>query len=157
MILVGCGCLLLAGVVVAGILAAIAIPAFTRYIQQSKAAESKANLTSMAHSASSYFQKECKFPPPAAPSSKVPKSGERIASNFKGKGWDELSSITLSDESYFAYQARRKGNSYVVSARADFDPGGPVHEATITIKGNKRDRSNCTAEIGPLEVKNELE
>lgn len=157
MILVGCGCLLLVGVAVAGILAAIAIPAFTRYIQQSKAVEAEANLNSMAHAASSYYQRECKFPPSAAPSSKVPTSGDRIASNFKGKGWDELSSTTISNENYFAYETRRKGNSFVVTARADFDPGGPVHEATVTIKGNNRDKSNCTAEVGSIEIKNELE
>lgn len=155
-ILVGCGVLGLLGIIILGIVAAIAIPAFTKFTNKAKGSEAQFTTLAIANSAASYYMEECKFPPSAAPTSSVPSGGEKTAAKFSGPGWDELK-LMMEPEMFFSYRTQTKGDLFTVLGEADFRSGPPNHVVTVEIQGTKDPSGLCSAEVGKPKTTNELE
>ena len=159
------GCLLVL-VAVGGVLAAIAIPSFIRYIKLSKVAEATSQTQSIALQAAAHWQNTdvvpCAFPP-ALPRTFDPTAhcgGEKAAAEpLAAEKWREAG-IPMDEPRYFAYSTRvEEGEGgttrYVIEAVTDFSCGGPMHTARVVVEG--RARGECTAEVMPAEVEHELE
>jgi type II secretory pathway pseudopilin PulG len=154
-VLVAIGCLGLSfvGLVVLGILAAIAIPSFMKFTNRAKTAEAQMLVMSIGNAAATHYMNNCAFPPSAAPSSAVPKGGEQLPPNFAGPGWNELA-LTDTAPKFFSYSTQSNGEKYIVTALADFDEGGPKSTVTVELTG---DKTACMAEMGSVKKENELE
>ncbi len=152
-VMIGCGGLLVFGVPVIGILAAIAIPAFLRYIKQSKVAESTSITRMISNAAISHYAEHCVFPPSAAPSGDVPQGGAKVVTNFSGKGWDELRLVD-SEPKYFAYHTENEANVYRIFAVTDFTAGDAQHTLQVDLSG---DPATCEAVVSGDFVTNEFE
>lgn len=142
-----------------GIVAAVAIPAFLRYIKVSKVAEAQAMTRQIAQTAQMHFTEHCEFPTavarhvdPADCCGGAKCLGEPGAIEaFDGIG------VNVSDPTYFAYETRREGNAYRVIATADFTCGGPMHTVEVVVQGTANPDGSCETEISPARVQNELE
>ena len=152
-VMVGCGGLLVFGVPVLGILAAIAIPAFLRYMKQSKVVESTSITRMISNAAITHYSERCVFPPSAAPSGEIPSDGEKTITNFSGRGWDEIRLVN-SDPKYFAYHTENEANVFRIFAVADFRKGGAQHTLQVDLIG---DPKTCEATIKGDFVINEFE
>jgi type II secretory pathway pseudopilin PulG len=152
-VMVGCGGLLVLGVPILGILAAIAIPAFLRYTKQSKVVESTGITRMISNAAINHYSERCVFPPSAAPSGAIPTGGTKTTSNFSGKGWDELRLVD-SEPKYFAYYTENEANVFRIFAVADFSEGGEQHTLQVDLIG---DPKTCEATVKGDFVINEFE
>ncbi len=152
-VMIGCGGLLVFGVPIIGILAAIAIPAFLRYIKESKEVESTGITRMISNAAISHYSEYCVFPPSAAPSGEIPAGGAKTMTNFSGKGWDELRLVD-SEPKYFAYHTENEANVFHIFATADFTQGGEQHTLQVDLVG---DPKTCEATVNGDFVINEFE
>lgn len=164
------------GIVLIGILAAIAIPAFQKYIMRSKAAEAPLVVGKLQFQAIQYFEGSsadgaCQFPPSANPvpegqeccDNVGPSDGEDWtppAQTWNQQGWKALA-FEKNEPSYFAYQTINKkteeGNDLMeLRAFADFQPGGPRHTYSVTIEGHKNDQGECVANAQAPVISNEM-
>lgn len=175
--------LIFGGVVVVGILAAVSIPAFVKYIKLSKASEATAIVGQLQHMALQYYEESgadgtCHFPPSADPvpagepccEQVGPSDGEKWApapGTWSQEGWKALS-FSMSDETYFAYQLinkkPKKGNEgnedtdrLEIRAFSDFEPGGPRHTYSVTLEGQENDEGECVASAQAAVITNEFE
>jgi|GEM_PF-923796 len=167
----------LGGIVVIGILAAIAIPAFTKYVKRSKAAEAASIIAMLQHDALQYYQDSgadgtCHFPPSASPvpagepccEQVGPTGGERwkpAAETWEQEGWRALS-FSQPEGTYFAYQtinkkAQEGSDLLELRAFADFKPGGPLHTYSIILEGQQNDQGECVANAQAPVITNEFE
>jgi hypothetical protein len=146
-----------------GVGAAIAIPAFTRYIKQSKVAEAELTLTMAANAVvtADGFSGECTFPPAPRASSTVPVGGEKVAPIDPDPAWEAFN-ISLEDPKYWAYDVRvEKGDAgidaYVIRAQADFKAGGPIHTIEQAVRADRSADGACRLEVAPAVTTNEFE
>ena len=138
-----------------GVLAAIAIPAFLKYIKRSKASEAEHYLQRFAHGAQTAFVTSEEPHPnrtfPGGPAAElvssieIPTGGEKIAlnpvvSDTTKMQPDELLralGVSLPEQTYFQYHYRSLGTgdaaSVRITATADFEEGGPAHQSFIDV------------------------
>ena len=112
-----------------GMYAAIAIPAFMKYIRRSKTVEATMNVRALANTVASLQASDWARLPetdwqPAAsacgqPNDRYP-AGERV---FAGQPWLSLG-FTMIEPRYYQYRLRREGDGFVVEARGDLDCDG---------------------------------
>ena len=150
---IGCGGLLVFGVPILGILAAIAIPAFLRYIKKSKVVESTAVTRMISNAAVTHYSEYCVFPRSASPSAEVPQGGTKVLTHFSGPGWDDLRLVD-SEPKYFAYHTENEANAFRIFAVADFTAGDKQHTLEVVVLG---DPKTCEAAVESTNVTNELE
>ncbi len=140
-------------VAIIGILAAVAIPAFLRYIKQSKTAEATANIEKIAKGAIAYFEKNHvergvdgasinkQFPANASAPDAVAAFCENASSNkvvptgqFVADTWNALN-FSMGDPFQFQYQFESAGvgNSAEFTAGAHGDLDCDTNESTFEI------------------------
>lgn len=143
----------------AGVLAAIAVPAFMRYANVSKTAEATATTRMMADYVRVAWTSTCKFPEPLPPTF-TPSDccgGEHcVTTGTLPEIWAANASM-LWGPNYFAYTAvPADGDRYIITASADFTCGGPQHTVTVEVVGT-RDGERCDATVKPPMTTNEFE
>jgi type IV pilus assembly protein PilA len=129
-------------VVILGILAAIAIPAFLKYTRNAKTSEAKSNLAYIFRESSSYFAANrvergvagagilAQFPQSTGPTPATPPRGSRsVVSGWSGDDTWESLKFSIADPVYFSYQyistgSSSTGTSSVFTARANGDLNG---------------------------------
>lgn len=124
------------GIAVIGILAAIAIPAFLRYIETSKAAEVRPQLMGAAMMVEEHYATHCEFPPlPPAPTGRVEIcGGEKYTPDLTG--WEPFF-FGVPDALYFVYSVERTGeNEITIFGQAEFRCGGVPHSHHVRIEGD---------------------
>ena len=110
-------------VAIIGILAAVAIPAFSRYQAKSKTSEARVNLAAIATSQISYEAEFDEYTTCAANPGAVP-SGQTAAWGTPA-GFDELGFAPKDNEVYFQYQVSSANTSqFVGSATGNTDGTG---------------------------------
>jgi type II secretory pathway pseudopilin PulG len=154
------------GVVVAacpciGVLAAVAIPAFTRYVKRSKTSEATANLSSICSAISTYSQTERTglgrfLPnlPSSAPRQGTPGS-QKISDpeTWQRGGWREMG-FSINSPHYYVYEYLNYYNgTFRVMAAGDLDGDGIQSVFTRTGTYTR----NLGASCGFLQIENELE
>ncbi len=124
-------------VAILGILAAVAIPAFLKYIKRSKTSEAEMNIRKMYDSSVSYFSTEYsssagaiispRFPSTAGPTPLLANIGSnKVQTDFTGASatWVSLN-FGLTDPHYYAYQYNSAGtenaSQFTASAFGDLD------------------------------------
>jgi type IV pilus assembly protein PilA len=115
-------------VVILGILAAVAIPAFTRYVKRSKTAEATGNLAKIYQGEVSYYQASAErqtqatFINAAANPAAAPSSGKYAANvaAWNATGWREIG-FTLDTGSYYQYSASGGTDSFTANAIGNLD------------------------------------
>ena len=128
-------------VAIIGILAAVAVPAFMKYIRRSKTAEAGANLRKVVDGAVAWYDADHVTPGgipdnkrfPATVTGTVPAAvpkGTKTpvnASDWAAQGWNELN-FTLSDAVYYAYGYTSTGSDsaavFTAQANGDLDGNG---------------------------------
>jgi type II secretory pathway pseudopilin PulG len=150
-----------------GAAAAVAIPAFTKYVRRSKAAEARQNLRRVATAARAYYEAHRKarrrftFPAttPWSPAADCCKAGGKCAPDAKTWShptWQALG-FALADPHYYQYRFVAEGRGpkahFTVEARGDLDCNGVV--GRFTLKGHLG--KDGELELGTLEVANETE
>ncbi|MFH1435784.1 MAG: prepilin-type N-terminal cleavage/methylation domain-containing protein [Pseudomonadota bacterium] len=131
-------------VVVLGVLAAIAIPAFVKYIAASKTTEAKENIAYLYRESTCYFAKERadpasayvvmiphQFPVSEGPNPPVPPAAKKILSTWDAPTWQALQ-FGLVDAHYYAYEYVSTGtatsSNFTAYARGDLDGDGNQSE-----------------------------
>jgi type IV pilus assembly protein PilA len=159
-------------VAIIGILAAVAIPAFLRYIKRSKTTEAMQNIGLLFRGAVSYFEAEHlsragdplprQFPSNVGPTPALSMlvDGQKMAANssaWNAEQWQALS-FALGDPHYFAYQfvTASTGNAAEFSARAHGDLDGDGTYSTFERQGSV-DLSATVRGASGLYSDNELE
>ena len=128
-------------VAIIGILAAVAIPAFIKYLRQAKTAEAPANLKKIFDAAATYFDeehpdrgvsttvKERQFPGKAGPTPATPPAGKKVfvaEADWQSDEWRALK-FEINDPIYFSYTFDSNGstgNAAAFTARAEADLDG---------------------------------
>ncbi len=145
----------------AGVLAAIAIPAFLRSVKSSKTDEADGTMRQLIDGARSIYTKDCTRPPVLASTSEVPKDGAKVMPSAGDDAARSALGVAFVDPQYFSYDAYYDAddpNRYVVRARADFTAGGPMHVVEQYIDLVPADANgNCEAYAGPPFISNEFE
>ena len=159
-----------------GMGAAVAIPAFIKYIKRSKASEASSILERLERRAQSYYlgsggDGTCEFPPSAGP---APAKRSCCAFNdgnggakcpatpkwWDAPGWKALD-FQLDEDHYFAYetinQSTDKQDVFIIRATTDFTCGGPKHTVEVTLMGKDDGKGNCSIEVRPQITSNEFE
>lgn len=131
--------------VVAGLLALpLAIPFLVRgYMdhQSEKDAPRQSAIStifSISLKASTHHMLNCKFPPSAWPSGEVP-TGNAVPMKFSGTGWDELE-LDISEPQYFAFETENRGDTYVITAKAQLHADRGPQTITQTLR---REKDSC--------------
>jgi type IV pilus assembly protein PilA len=167
-------------VAIIGILAAVAIPAFMKYIRRSKTTEATMNIRKMYDSSVTYFEDEhskrdgtklarqfpiTKGPTPGKPSEKmcVSKSSEKYvptAADWADPTWNALN-FAIDDPFYFAYTYKSTGDdttgpgsAFTARAEADLDCNGT---ASLFERVANVDTNNNVVGGAGLYIYNELE
>lgn len=141
-----------------GVLAAIAVPSFIRYTQQSKTAEAKMITTQMANFAKMAFIETCEFPEALQPTTDPAEccGGEKcVPVGTPPEIW-ALNTPGLWDGTYFSYSALPSENGMTIAAEADFRCGEARHRMVVEVIGTKNG-STCDATVAPGAVENEFE
>lgn len=160
--LIGCGALLLFSMVMCGVLAAIAVPAFQRSVNRSKESEAQMMLMKLATGAQAQWEMSCSFP------GELPRTGDLTTwcGGVKGMPVIQDTSVTdalgvsFAEPMYFIYstEVEDSGDSanYVIRAEADFECGGPAHTIELRVIGTK-EGDTCTSDISPSTTLHEFE
>jgi type IV pilus assembly protein PilA len=132
-------------VAIIGILAAVAIPAFIKYLRQAKTAEAPPNLKKIFDAAATYFDKEhikrdgsaivdSQFPASAGPTPATIPPGKKVVP--ANDAWDiatwKALQFEINDPLYFSYEFVSSGtnNSAMFTARAQADLDGDGEPST---------------------------
>lgn len=115
-------------VVILGILAAVAIPAFTRYIKRSKTSEATGNLSKIYQGELTYYHNAsvnlplASFIAASANPSAAPSSGKYAVNSvaWNSPGWREIG-FTLNTPHYYQYSATADTHSFTALAEGDLD------------------------------------
>ena len=115
-------------VVILGILAAVAIPAFTRYVKRSKTSEATGNLAKIYQGEVSYYaasaerQTQATFVVANANPSAAPSSGKYApdVASWNNVGWREIG-FTLDTGCYYQYAAAATVDSFTATALGNLD------------------------------------
>ena len=156
-------------VVILGILAAIAIPAFIKYVRNSKTSEAKENLAYIFRESTTYFAGErvergitgagiqAQFPNTAALTPGTVPSGARVltATWNNNETWNALK-FSIADPHYYAYEyestgSGSPGSSSLFTARARGDLDGDAAESTFERVGTVNDQREVQGSGGLYE------
>ena len=146
-------------VVILGILAAVAIPAFTRYVKRSKTAEASGNIAKIYQGEVTYFQSvgdravAPTFITAAANPASDPSDTKFPANTaaWTGAEWTALG-FSLDSAHYFQYATSGSATSFSVTATGDLD--GDNVNSTFTRAASL---NNGEIQGNPLSITNELE
>jgi len=146
-------------VVILGILAAVAIPAFTRYVKRSKTSEATGNISKIYQGEVSYFnqsseQSIASFATAAATPSAAPTASKYVAqpTNFtSNSGWSAIG-FSVDSPLYYQYSATGSATSFNAIASGDID-------GDSTLSTFSRSASLVSGEIqgAQIVITNELE
>jgi type IV pilus assembly protein PilA len=159
-------------VAIIGILAAVAIPAFLRYIKRSKTSEATQNVGSMFRGAVAYFEAEHttrtgtviskQFPASIGPTPAINLllSGQKVtpaSTNWDSSSWQALS-FAMGDPHYYAYQFTSSGtsNASAFTARAHGDLDADSTYSTFERQASVDSSSSVKGSSG-IYIDNELE
>ena len=158
-------------VAILGILAAVAIPAFLKYIKRSKTTEATMNIRKMYDSSVSYFSTEhanqdgdivqAQFPTATALNPATISQGEKVEPQTAGVTWtgtwEELN-FGLSDPFYYSYQYDSNGttNEAAFTASAFGDVDGDATNFSTFVRFGTISNMEVVGSSG-LYVNNELE
>ncbi|MCD6499750.1 MAG: type II secretion system protein [Deltaproteobacteria bacterium] len=140
-------------VAIIGILAAVAIPAFIKYLRQAKTAEAPENLKKMYDAAATYFESEhtlrngtpidSQFPASQAAMTPATACCNSTGGRCSGTDWSDPTWQTLKfaidDPHYFQYQfvssGSKAGAKFTARAQADLDCDGvfSTYERAATV------------------------
>lgn len=138
-------------VAIIGILAAIAIPAFIRYIKQTKVSETDINLKSISDGASAYYQAEHydsgngnpisgkQFPISNAqvPSSVPTGTKTDLTGSVNGEPWQALKFNPSKPVYYqYSYNSANTNSAAIFTAQAFGDIDGDASLSTFSLTGN---------------------
>lgn len=153
-----------------GILAAVAIPAFVKYIRRSKTAEASMNVRKLFDGSVSYYTDEhvdatgkpqpSHFPAtaPRTPATTACKDGESVKHMPDPKMWShptwQALNFEVSDPFYYQYEYVSDGKTFTARAIGDLDCDGVL--STFERVGKVDGENNVTGGAG-LYRKNELE
>lgn len=150
------------GICMLGVLAAIAIPAFTRYVKRSKTSEATMNISAIYAAEVSYFNRSMELPGATVaqfvsctPSHAQVPAAVRVAGDWTTPGWVALG-FSAPTPTYYQYTviATGSGRNATVTIRAtgDLDGDGTpsTFERTAHVEGDEVVGS-------PIAIVNELE
>lgn len=148
-------------VAIIGILAAVAIPAFMKYIKKSKTTEAKEHLKKMADSAKTYYMEGAgNFPETQAttPDLTVPcddgGKANPVASWWATTTWKALD-FAMDDPHYFAYEFESADASFTARAYGDLDCDETY--STFSLVGTAQNERSEGVSLDKLSVTNETE
>ncbi len=133
--------------------AAVAIPAFMKYIRRSKSVEATMNTRRLATTLAAMPAADWAKLPDAdwtPPGSACGQPNQRFAPDpqaFAGEPWRTLG-FSVDDPHYYQYRVARSGNGFVVEARGDLDCDGLFSRFSIAVTPDGP---------GPLSTENEIE
>ena len=118
-------------VVILGILAAVAIPAFSRYVKRSKTAEATGNISKIYQGETSYFNQSSENSIASFASAGPTPSGSPTASKFPAQptsfvgdtGWSAVG-FSVDQPLYFQYTASGSASAFTADANGDLDGDG---------------------------------
>ena len=118
-------------VVILGILAAVAIPAFTRYVKRSKTSEATGNISKIYQGELTYFQQSqerstaATFLTAAANPSDIPTASKYAANNtiWHTGNWADIG-FGLDSAHYYQYAATGSSTTFSATAIGDLDGDG---------------------------------
>lgn len=144
-----------------GILAAIAIPAFLRYIRVSKTTEAASITRMMSSTVEMGYLEMCKFPealpPTFDPTSAECCGGKKCLPSGPLPEYWALNMSSLEQPNYFSYSAvPGPDDTFVITAMADLSCGGPAHTETIVLKSTGEEQG-CSITAAPSVVTFEFE
>ncbi len=156
-------------VVILGILAAIAIPAFIKYMRNSKTTEARQNLAYLFRESTTYFagervdrgqhgaQVQPQFPVSAGPTPAMPPRGVKsVVSGWAGDAtWTALK-FSIADPVYYSYQyvstgSTNTGTASLFTARANGDLDGDGELSTFERVGTVNDEMSVQGSLGLFE------
>ena len=119
---------LLIVIVILGILAAVAIPAFTRYVKRSKTSEATGNISKIYQGEVSYYNQSSEQSVASFASAGPTPGGTLSASKFPAQptsftgnaGWSAIG-FSVDSPLYYAYTAVADGTSFTATANGDID------------------------------------
>ena len=153
-VLAGCGGLMVLTAIL-GILAAIAIPAYVKYLKRSKTTEAKQVVERIADQASAHYAEHCSFPE-SLPASHDPRECCGGKKCMPSQQWQN--EYGLADPHYFAYSTEidtsKEKPVFVIRARTDFRCGESMHTVEKVVEG---DPETCTPSARPSYTTNEFE
>jgi type II secretory pathway pseudopilin PulG len=156
-------------IVIIGVLAAIGIPAFIKYVRSSKTSEAKENLAYLYRESTTYFANDKlddsnpfstdlgrQFPSTTAYNpSVVPLGKKTISTGWSsiGSSWEALS-FSIPDPHTFSYQYLSAGQGTAASftARAVGDLDGDGTESTFERQGKVNSSMEVTGTKGLVEI-----
>ena len=115
-------------VVILGILAAVAIPAFTRYVKRSKTSEATGNISKIYQGEVSYYNQSSEQSVASFASAGPTPSGSPTASKFGAQptaftgnaGWSAIG-FSVDSPLYYQYSATGAATNFTASASGDID------------------------------------
>jgi prepilin-type N-terminal cleavage/methylation domain-containing protein len=152
-------------VVILGILAAVAIPAFTRYVKRSKTSEANQNLQAIFQGETAYYNRSSEIAGATAtsfvqcaaePSGGVP-VGARVLGNWQNSNWSEIG--FASDKAVYYRYSVTTGGSGGTSANTIDALGDLDGDMTASTFRRLMTISSTTSEVegGAVSVSAELE
>lgn len=136
--------------------AIVMIPAMTRMKNKSIATEARLTLMQMESAITVNYISNCAFPAPIPEQGAVPSGDAKapLATPEVEQRWRDLN-ISLNNSQRFVYSLNKKDDrTYILRARRDFEEGGPMHTAEITLNG---DPDGCDVDASEVVVTNELQ
>ena len=145
----------------AGIIAALAIPAFVTYLNRAKAAEADAMVTMIGDEVVASTRESCEFPPDL-PSTADPGDccggGECIQDEDILRQWREAGVGIDLETSYFVYETERvDADTYKVRAVADFGCQEPNHTVEVIVEREMLGGGDCEVHQYPSVTMYEFE
>lgn len=115
-------------VVILGILAAVAIPAFTRYVKRSKTSEATGNISKIYQGEVSYFNQSSEQSVASFASAAATPAGTPSASKFPAQptaftndsGWSAIG-FSVDSPLYYSYNATASATSFNAAATGNID------------------------------------
>jgi type II secretory pathway pseudopilin PulG len=132
------------GIMVLGILAAVAIPSFLKYRQKAKTSDAELRLKEAAHGVKAYYMATGQLPQQSSGLTPPVSCCEFGTSNHKCPvdmsawelpPWSDIG-FEVDEETYFQFQYEVSGDRYTVRAVGDLDCDGTTAEWTISGTGD---------------------
>jgi prepilin-type N-terminal cleavage/methylation domain-containing protein len=153
-------------VVILGILAAIAIPAFIKYVRSAKTSEAKENLAYIFRESTTYYATErvvrgiggagiqARFPASTGPTPAVPPAAARTTTSdwYTDDTWNALK-FAIADPHYYAYEyvSSGTGSEAQFTARAMGDLDGDGTFSTFERAGTANEQQEVKGTAGLYE------
>lgn len=140
-----------------GVLAAIAIPAYMKYIKRSKASEAQGITRQLADETLAHYRETCEWPR-ELPRDTDPATccgGEKCAPDAEALDvWSRSPLTAPQDKTYFSYRTTQvDADTYRIIAETDFQCGGEMHTVTVDLEA----AGGCKAQASPAVTTHEFE